>query len=1130
MRRGCVLIIVLLLLVSTALATDIDPLVEEALENSDEVRVIIVLDDQPTDKEEIKEEQEEILDKLTLKGEEIVTLGVKEEADFDVKHKYETINAISGNVTKKGLNKLKRQKVKAVYLDRKVSIALDKSIPQINADDFWLQQINGANLTGTGETVCVVDTGIDYTHTALGGCNPVTYTASGTTETITQINSSHPYPNSADITYTITQPGYTKIAAHFINISLEAPGDACASCDATDRIIVYDKNNVTLAVYKGDHTDVWTPYGEGDTLYIKLVSDSSVTDDGFYIDKVVNGTTNKTMNWSACPTIIGGWDFVNTDNDPNDDNGHGTHVAGTIASNDSTHRGVSPDAKLIAQKVLDSNGDGWFSDVNAAIDWCTSNKGKYNISVISMSIGTGTTFSSTCDASLPSTAASINAAVAKNIAVIVASGNGGVSTGISAPACIANATSVGRVDGDDSVSSSSNAVSFLDLLAPGSGIKSTTSSVGDTCGAPKSNDFKSCSGTSMATPHVAGAYALLQQYFKATTGNLATPSEITTRLKNTGALINDTRNSLIFPRIDLEAAFGPIITFITPLNNTNITTSSTLINISSNINVTNAIIEWTHDNNSIFNYSMDKETDTIFSYTINNLSSGTHNYKVYANNSLTGVSKTQSLTVNLNVTEPPKITFVTPTNGLNTSTSFIINASVTSTINISSVQFNVSNLTLSATKNGEYWDALLNTSLLTEGTHTLYAIATDSESNVNSTFQTFTLDITPPELTLLTPANNSEETSNRTITFTYNVSDTTGARNCSLYLNSVLNESNSGISFTKTLADGNYNYTISCTDYIDLQINKTQTITISVDIPTITLNSPVNGKTTVANVTFDCSATDDLSLNSISLYGNWSSWHLNETTNLTGTSNQTTFSKTLPEGTHLWSCIVSDGTNQVSSTNRTITIDATSPVISSVSAGSITENSATISWTTDEDSNSTVYYGSTKTKTTYEKDHGVSLSGLSASTTYSYTVTSCDLAGNCATSTSSSFTTTTAPDSGSTGGSSGGGGGSSSSSSSSSSTPTPTKVSEPEPTPKPDPKPAKANTKKEETNEASQPLDVKATEAVPQSNSITGAAVFQNVGSFMKNNSIVLAMGFITLLIGVIIWFVHSRRQKVYEF
>ncbi len=87
MRRGCVLIIVLLLLVSTALATDIDPLVEEALENSDEVRVIIVLDDQPTDKEEIKEEQEEILDKLTLKGEEIVTLGVKEEADFDVKHK-----------------------------------------------------------------------------------------------------------------------------------------------------------------------------------------------------------------------------------------------------------------------------------------------------------------------------------------------------------------------------------------------------------------------------------------------------------------------------------------------------------------------------------------------------------------------------------------------------------------------------------------------------------------------------------------------------------------------------------------------------------------------------------------------------------------------------------------------------------------------------------------------------------------------------------------------------------------------------------------------------------------------------------------------------------------------------------
>ena len=243
------------------------------------------------------------------------------------------------------------------------------------------------------------------------------------------------------------------------------------------------------------------------------------------------------------------YDFVNNDADPLDDFGHGSHVAGIVASEDSTYKGVAPDAKIVAIKVLSASGSGSTSDVISGVEWCTSNAATYNISVITMSLGNSWRFSNYCDYASPESR-SIDAAVGQGIFVSVASGNdyygyAGSRPGISGPACVKNATSVGATDDSDSITSFTNRDVHLDLLAPGSGIIATDYSGGHI----------SKSGTSMATPHVAGAAALLQQYSKEKYNKTLTPKEIEKRLKSTGKPINDTGGTgWVFPRIDVLSA------------------------------------------------------------------------------------------------------------------------------------------------------------------------------------------------------------------------------------------------------------------------------------------------------------------------------------------------------------------------------------------------------------------------------------------------------------------------------------------------------------------------------------------------------------------------------------------------
>jgi hypothetical protein len=188
----------------------------------------------------------------------------------------------------------------------------------------------------------------------------------------------------------------------------------------------------------------------------------------------------------------GGYDFVNTDTDPMDDHGHGTHVAGTVAAedNDVGVVGVAPEAALYALKVLDETGSGYWSDVIAAIQWSVDN----GMQVINMSLGgTGTS----------DVEAACQAAYDAGVLLVAAAGNSGNPPGrgdnISDPAAYESVIAVAATDQTDERASWSSTGDALELSAPGVDINSTLLGGG----------YGEKSGTSMASPHVAGTAALV---------------------------------------------------------------------------------------------------------------------------------------------------------------------------------------------------------------------------------------------------------------------------------------------------------------------------------------------------------------------------------------------------------------------------------------------------------------------------------------------------------------------------------------------------------------------------------------------------------------------------------------------
>ncbi|QGV77934.1 S8 family peptidase [Streptomyces ficellus] len=181
-----------------------------------------------------------------------------------------------------------------------------------------------------------------------------------------------------------------------------------------------------------------------------------------------------------------GFDAIDNDNDASDGNGHGTHVAGTIAG---ASHGVAKKAKIVAVRVLDDNGSGTTEQVVAGIDWVTKNH--QGPSVANMSLGGGAD---------PALDEAVKKAIASGVTFGIAAGNESSDAGQSSPARVPEAITVASSTKDDQQSDFSNFGSVVDIYAPGSDIASTWND--------SDEGTKTISGTSMATPHVVGAAAV----------------------------------------------------------------------------------------------------------------------------------------------------------------------------------------------------------------------------------------------------------------------------------------------------------------------------------------------------------------------------------------------------------------------------------------------------------------------------------------------------------------------------------------------------------------------------------------------------------------------------------------------
>ena len=229
--------------------------------------------------------------------------------------------------------------------------------------------------------------------------------------------------------------------------------------------------------------------------------------------------------------VIGFVDFVNHKSEPYDDNGHGSHVAGIIGGNGFSskgrYKGVAPECNLIGVKVLDHRGDGNISDVLTGLQWIMDNRKKYNIRIVNISVGTSAKDNLDENSLLVQ---GVDAVWDNGIVVVVAAGNNGPGPmSISTPGISRKVITVGSSDDNVAVEIFGNSkskdysgrgptpfcIKKPDIVAPGSNIIScniSRYSLRSKDASPYANSpmmYTVKSGTSMATPVVSGAIALL---------------------------------------------------------------------------------------------------------------------------------------------------------------------------------------------------------------------------------------------------------------------------------------------------------------------------------------------------------------------------------------------------------------------------------------------------------------------------------------------------------------------------------------------------------------------------------------------------------------------------------------------
>lgn len=471
----------------------------------------------------VKEKQERVLAGLRLKDGPLSVSS--DEYDFELTRRYSVYNGFTGKLTASGLEMLRNSgEVAAIYSEIKAKVLLDSTVPIVNASYAWSKaRFNGANLSiqGQGQAVCIVDSGVNYSHIYLGGCSTPEFLAGN------------------------------------------------------------------------------------------------------------------------CSRVVAGYDYDTPDNDPMDDNGHGTHIAGIIGSSHSQYRGVAPEINIVAMKACNYAGDCYSTPILNAIDWCINNSEALNISAISISIGDGNAYNSTSPC--PGIFRNVFALARKaNITVAVASGNEYHSNGISWPACTPNATPVGATDDADEITAYTNVGERLSLLAPGGTVTDYITSLSH-----DGQGFALMKGTSMATPHLAAAASMLNQFYLIENSNRLNPGLAEEALNTTGKPVTDPVTDLNFSRIDIGSALEylrqtPLVEFVppTPENGYFHENSTVAISIVSNEPLVSALLEWDGSNMSM--------SGSGTGWQANASGSGDIAYRAYGEDSTGRVGSTEIRSIRMN--------------------------------------------------------------------------------------------------------------------------------------------------------------------------------------------------------------------------------------------------------------------------------------------------------------------------------------------------------------------------------------------------------------------------------------------------------------------------------------------------
>lgn len=523
--------------------------------------------------------------------------------------------------------------------------------------------------------------------------------------------------------------------------------------------------------------------------------------------------------------MIAGYDFcaddfncTTEDATPNDVHGHGSHVAGTIAASGGL-TGVAPGANLVIIKAANATGTFWDDDIEKAIDWCVANASTYNISVISMSLGGG--LSSDYCPSDP-LADAINSAVDANISVIIASGNDGSTTQISGPACVESATPVGGTDKNDAMYSDGNRNSLVLLLAPGLDINSTWKDAG----------YALKQGTSMSTPHVAGAFALINQYRKLVGSSVMLPSEIEDALNDSGKVINDGGSGLSFSRIkiyqtlldiDVEA---PQVTLNSPTNDLLTSDSNQTFNCSAVevLELANLTFNLWNSSGSLINQTTLNATSNSLELALNiTLNNGTYTWGCVGVDNQSNSNSSSNYTLKIGAA---LVSLTSPSNNAySTTDSVIFNCSVNSTIadlsNITLKVWNSTGLIYNATTSitGSSNSSSFDYNIPVEAVNEWNCFAFDEDGNSISADSNFTLnyDETGPVVTLVEP-DDEDTLDEGDIDYQFSVSDLLGIDDCSLYINDTLEETDSSIikgttqTITFDTSAGEIDWYIKCYD------------------------------------------------------------------------------------------------------------------------------------------------------------------------------------------------------------------------------------------------------------------------------------------------------------------------------